>query len=56
MGEVLFDDLQVIPHQVATIRAASESDPSFERPATPYGSTSSALGNPMQSLRPARTR
>ncbi|HEV3304146.1 MAG TPA: hypothetical protein VG055_31135 [Planctomycetaceae bacterium] len=56
MGEVLFDDLQVIPHQVATIRAASESDPSFERPATPYGSTSSAIGNPMQSLRPARTR
>jgi len=56
MGEVLFDDLQVIPHQVATIRAASESDPSFVRPATPYGSASSALGNPMQSLRPARTR
>jgi hypothetical protein len=56
MGEVLFDDLQVIPHQVATIRAASDSDPPFQRPTTPYGSASSGFGTPLQSLRPATTR
>jgi hypothetical protein len=56
MGEVLFDDLQVIPHQVATIRASSDSDPPFQRPAAPYGSASSGFGNALQSLRPATTR
>jgi hypothetical protein len=34
IGEVLFDDVRVIPHQIPTIRAASDADSPFER-ATP---------------------
>jgi hypothetical protein len=56
MGEVLFDDLQVIPHQVRTIRAASGFDPAFERRISPATSLSPDLGNPLQTLRPALAR
>jgi hypothetical protein len=58
MGEVLFDDLQVIPHQAPTIRASSDADPPFNRPSPqyPYGSASPAFGVPLQSLRPTATR
>jgi hypothetical protein len=56
MGEVLFDDLQVIPHQVRTIRAASGFEPPFERPSTPAASPSPGLWNSLQSLRPTETR
>jgi hypothetical protein len=54
MGEVLFDDLQVIPHQVATIRAARESDPPFERPGAQRVSPTSGFWNPLN-LRPSGT-
>jgi hypothetical protein len=54
MGEVLFDDLQVIPHQVATIRAARESDPPFERPDAQRVSPMSGFLNPLR-LRPSST-
>jgi hypothetical protein len=54
MGEVLFDDLQVIPHQVATIRAARESDPPFERPDARRVSPTSGFLNPLN-LRPSGT-
>ncbi|HEV7999076.1 MAG TPA: hypothetical protein VGP63_04290 [Planctomycetaceae bacterium] len=52
MGEVLFDDLQVIPHRVRTIRAASGMDAPFERLRPPAGSGSPGLATPLQSLRP----
>ncbi len=54
MGEVLFDDLQVIPHQLHTIRAARESDPPFERPETQRSSSASGFWNPL-GLRPSGT-
>jgi hypothetical protein len=55
MGEVLFDDLQVISHQVRTIRAASGTEPAWERAAPSY-STPSSSWNPLQTLRPAGAR
>ena len=56
MGEVLFDDLQVIPHQVRTIRAASATETFFQRPAAPSMSPASGFWNPLQSLSPTATR
>ncbi len=53
MGEVLFDDLQVIPHRVRTVRAASGEEPPFARPNAPYESASPGVATGLQSLRPA---
>jgi hypothetical protein len=56
LGEVLFDDLQVIPHQFRTIRAASDPDPPFERPGLRFGSATPGVNTPAPYLRPTTTR
>ena len=55
-GEVMFDDIQVIPHQMKTIRASSDPDPPFARPGAQYGSAASGFASPLQSLRPSGIR
>jgi hypothetical protein len=56
MGEVLFDDLRIIPHRPRTIRAASGVDPPFARPNAPYGAITPGLATPLESLRPTSPR
>jgi hypothetical protein len=56
MGEVLFDDLQVIPHRVRTIRAASDTDAPFSHPSGSYESASPGFASPLQSMGPTTTR
>jgi hypothetical protein len=56
MGEVLFDDLQVIPHQMSTIRAASGSDAPWEGASGAPNERGSGSWNPLRTLRPAGGR